>query len=34
LQTTFEVGDGFWAWMPGTRPGMTCWGSKRRSAAT
>jgi hypothetical protein len=24
LQTTFEVGDGFWAWMPGTRPGKTC----------
>jgi hypothetical protein len=23
LQTTFEVGDGFSAWMPGTRPGMT-----------
>jgi hypothetical protein len=32
LQTTFEVGNGFWAWMLGTRPGMTCWGSERRSA--
>ena len=26
LQTSFEVRDGFWAWMPGTRPGMTCVG--------
>jgi hypothetical protein len=34
LQTTFEVGDGFSAWMPGTRLGMTCWGCKRRSTAT
>jgi hypothetical protein len=28
LQITFDVGDGFSAWMPGTRPGMTCWGCK------
>src|ERR1700722_10603509 len=25
-QTTFEVRDAFRAWMPGTRPGMTCVG--------
>jgi hypothetical protein len=24
LQTTLEVLNGFWAWIPGTRPGMTC----------
>jgi hypothetical protein len=23
LQTTVEVLGGFWAWMPGSRPGMT-----------
>jgi hypothetical protein len=23
LQTTLEVRDGLWAWMPGTRPGKT-----------
>src|ERR1700722_5004890 len=23
LQTNFDVGSGFWAWMPGTRPGLT-----------
>jgi len=28
LQTTFEVGGGFWAWMPGTRPRLS--GSIRR----
>jgi hypothetical protein len=31
LQTNLEVGDSLWAWTPGTRPGMTCWGCKRRS---
>ena len=29
LQTTLEVRDGFWAWMPGTRPGMTCVGLRK-----
>src|SRR5471032_1639595 len=23
LQTTFKVGYGFWAWMPGTRPRLS-----------
>jgi hypothetical protein len=43
LQTTFEVGDGFWACgrmlrirleMPGTRPGKTCWGCESPNTAT
>jgi hypothetical protein len=34
LRTTIDVGGGFWAWMPGTRPGMTCCDSRTRSTAT
>ena len=34
LQTTLEVHGGLWAWMPGTRPGMTFWGCKKRCDAT
>jgi hypothetical protein len=33
-RATFEVLDGRWAWMPGTRPGMTCCDCTARIIAT